>query len=604
MLRNYSIRARIIFLTSIMAAAIFLVLYMLVYTASLVKEHSVQKIEDIMLAGEKNKLQVAVESAASILEKAIKAAANKEEELSIIREYIDTFRFEDDNSGYYFVYKGTVNVALPPQKALQGQDLGDRKDSTGVFYVQELAKQAAKGGGFTTYIFGKPQSNGTLKDALKLAYSTPIKGSEYFIGTGIYIDNIDIVKTAMIQEMDGIVFSTLLFVSGTILACLLIIVLPICILISRSITVPMHEATKAAEAIANGDLNVQLALNGRDEITVLRSGLNAMVVKLKESITSIQEKEAEAARQAEDAQKSAAAAQQAMQTATESAKALLVAAERIELAAMDVENSAESMGDQTVAVSQGSAVQADRIHETLNAMEQMNTTVMDVARSAAVAAEKTDHAKDEAAKSAELAGDTINAMQNLKQITYALNESMGQLGKSSADIGEIMSIINDIADQTNLLALNAAIEAARAGDAGRGFAVVADEVRKLAEKTMAATTEVEKAIKTIQDMTLSNSQSTETAVNAIDSVETLSQNMAQVLEQVQEVVQQSAAEVQAIATAVEEQSASTSEMTAYIQDIDSVAQTNNDRVSAVNAEVSKLRQQAQLLRALVAEMKQ
>ena len=86
MLRNYSIRARIIFLTSIMAAAIFLVLYMLVYTASLVKEHSVQKIEDIMLAGEKNKLQVAVESAASILEKAIKAAANKEEELSIIRE--------------------------------------------------------------------------------------------------------------------------------------------------------------------------------------------------------------------------------------------------------------------------------------------------------------------------------------------------------------------------------------------------------------------------------------------------------------------------------------------------------------------------------------
>ena len=604
MLRNYSIRARIIFLTSIMAAAIFLVLYMLVYTASLVKEHSVQKIEDIMLAGEKNKLQVAVESAASILEKAIKAAANKEEELSIIREYIDTFRFEDDNSGYYFVYKGTVNVALPPQKALQGQDLGDRKDSTGVFYVQELAKQAAKGGGFTTYIFGKPQSNGTLKDALKLAYSTPIKGSEYFIGTGIYIDNIDIVKTAMIQEMDGIVFSTLLFVSGTILACLLIIVLPICILISRSITVPMHEATKAAEAIANGDLNVQLALNGRDEITVLRSGLNAMVVKLKESITSIQEKEAEAARQAEDAQKSAAAAQQAMQTATESAKALLVAAERIELAAMDVENSAESMGDQTVAVSQGSAVQADRIHETLNAMEQMNTTVMDVARSAAVAAEKTDHAKDEAAKSAELAGDTINAMQNLKQITYALNESMGQLGKSSADIGEIMSVINDIADQTNLLALNAAIEAARAGDAGRGFAVVADEVRKLAEKTMAATTEVEKAIKTIQDMTLSNSQSTETAVNAIDSVETLSQNMAQVLEQVQEVVQQSAAEVQAIATAVEEQSASTSEMTAYIQDIDSVAQTNNDRVSAVNAEVSKLRQQAQLLRALVAEMKQ
>src|SRR5690625_5935105 len=72
---------------------------------------------------------------------------------------------------------------------------------------------------------------------------------------------------------------------------------------------------------------------------------------------------------------------------------------------------------------------------------------------------------------------------------------------SSAQIGEIIRVIGDIADQTNLLALNAAIEAARAGDQGRGFAVVADEVRKLAERTTSATKEIADMITRIQHNT-------------------------------------------------------------------------------------------------------
>ena len=204
MLRNFSIGKRIVFLCAVLTVGILSTLYMVLYISSLVKEHSLEEMQKIMVEGEKAKIKVCVDAAASILGQAILDVKDEEARLAVIRDYIDLFTFEKDKSGYYFVYKGTVNVALPPQKSLQGQDLGDRKDVNGVFYVQELAKQAAKGGGFTSYIFGKPQPGGGVKDAPKLAYSVPIPGSDYFIGTGIYIDNIEATKDQITQEMDSI----------------------------------------------------------------------------------------------------------------------------------------------------------------------------------------------------------------------------------------------------------------------------------------------------------------------------------------------------------------------------------------------------------------
>lgn len=149
----------------------------------------------------------------------------------------------------------------------------------------------------------------------------------------------------------------------------------------------------------------------------------------------------------------------------------------------------------------------------------------------------------------EISGNTSNAATVAGHAVEAANRTNAtilKLGESSAEIGNVIKVINSIAEQTNLLALNATIEAARAGEAGKGFAVVANEVKELAKQTSEATEDIIRKIAMIQDDTAH-------AVQAIGQV-------AGIIRQINE-------SQNAIASAVEEQSAMTGEISRNIAEV-------------------------------------
>lgn len=110
---------------------------------------------------------------------------NEQDRINLIRSFIDPVRFFPDNSGYFYVYDvKCVNVAHAMQKDLQGKNLFDYRDAKGKLVIQALADAAKKGGGFVDFYWVKP---GTKEQMPKLGYVEPIPGTDYFIGTGVYL---------------------------------------------------------------------------------------------------------------------------------------------------------------------------------------------------------------------------------------------------------------------------------------------------------------------------------------------------------------------------------------------------------------------------------
>lgn len=206
------------------------------------------------------------------------------------------------------------------------------------------------------------------------------------------------------------------------------------------------------------------------------------------------------------------------------------------------------------------------------------TEMQATAQSLAAAAEETSSQSGAVAAATDELSASVNEIAqqvtlSAKIVTEAVQETgrseelVGKLLSAAGKIGEVTSLISDIADQTNLLALNATIEAARAGEAGKGFAVVAAEVKKLAAETAEATEEISAQIASIQEVSSSTAQAIRSIADVIQRVSQISISISGAIEEQSAATREVASNIVGVQTAANETGESSSAMLGVAKDL-------------------------------------
>ncbi len=286
-------------------------------------------------------------------------------------------------------------------------------------------------------------------------------------------------------------------------------------LITRNISHPLGEITRAAERIAQGDLSIVMASTDReDEIGILTRMFSRMTETLK-GMSGVAEKIASGDLRSKTRP-------QSEKDVLGTSFALMV--ENLQKLTADLSEGVSVLGTSATEISSSTTQLAASASQSAAAVSETTTTVEEVRQTAQLASQKARDVSDTAQKAAQISlsgrksiEDVGTGMNRIRQQMDAIASSMGRLSEQSQTIGQIIATVEDLAAQSNLLAVNAAIEAAKAGEHGKGFGVVAQEVKSLAEQSRQATNQVRTILSEVQKATTAAVLATEQGSKAVDA---------------------------------------------------------------------------------------
>lgn len=270
--------------------------------------------------------------------------------------------------------------------------------------------------------------------------------------------------------------------------------------------------------------------------------------------------------------------------------------ETINQTAVQVSGAAQETQATAMHLAEASEHQAQEIAGASAAINEMAVSIDQVSANAAESSAVAERSVAIANKGNEVVHNTITGMDNIREQIQDTSKRIKRLGESSQEIGDIVSLINDIADQTNILALNAAIQASMAGDAGRGFAVVADEVQRLAERSSAATKQIEALVKTIQTDTNEAVISMEQTTSEVVRGARLAQDAGVALEEIEKVSKSLAALIQNISNAARQQASSAGHISNTMNVIQEITSQTSSGTTATAKSIGTLAKMANEMR--------
>ena len=537
---------------------------------NIVKDEALIQVDQVMSQGYKDQIKSLTDSTALAMGAAIEGETDRDAILATLRKLNNPIRFLENKSGYFFIYdnKG-VCMSLPPKQELQGKSLLDMKDENGLYLVKEMLKVSQAGGGFVNYVWPKPPSNETKA---KLSYARLIPGTDFMIGTGIYTDDIDTQKTALVNLMNQKI-KPVLFWSGAILVLFfLALVVPMVIVLIRQLVKPLQQLQLMAQDLQQGKLAQRLQWNSKDEIGELSNSLNSMAAHLN-TYAEQTKKIADGDLTAEITPASREdILGNALQQMTTGLRDLV---QQIQGASDQITSGSQQVADSSQMLSQGATQSAAAVEEISSSMNEIGS--------------QTQQSADNAEQANKLSTIAKQSAETGSRKMTGMIAAMSDINSSAQDISKIIKVIDEIAFQTNLLALNAAVEAARAGQHGKGFAVVAEEVRNLAARSAKAAEETTQMIESSVEKSKNGTQIAQETSTALAEIVT---NISKVSDLVEE-----------IAAATTEQAQGISQINQGLSQIDQSIQQNTASAEESAATSEELSSQANYLREMLYRFK-
>ncbi|ASY65502.1 hypothetical protein SJ05684_b45200 (plasmid) [Sinorhizobium sojae CCBAU 05684] len=378
------------------------------------------------------------------------------------------------------------------------------------------------------------------------------------------IDSIEDAATTRLQKSQLLQF---------VLSGLAVILLFLVLTVLRHFARRTSALVEVAKKVSAGDLERRAAYEGRDELALLGLSFNHVTSKLSGLIENERDDR-----------------------------------ERLEELLATISETAQHLSSSAAEILAGTTQQVEGMREQSSAVAETVASVDDVLQTAEQAAQRAQQvsASYEAAVTVSSEGrraldDTVTMMKTVNARTEAIAGDILSLAENSLEIGEIVSVVAEIADQTNLLALNAAIEASRAGEHGRGFNVVASEIRALADQSKSATTRVRRILTDIQKSTntavVGAEEGTKGVSRALDTV----REAGETIRQLESIIADSARSVAQIAASAGQQKAGMKQIHDAMHYIDQASSQNLSAIRQAEEAAKDLNELGSRLRDMLAD---